>query len=147
MTREAEDAQNIGLLLFYPYRALEDRVRDRLAEHGYEVTTAQGRVFARIGPDGTRLSDLAAQAQITRPTAGFIVDQLEKAGLVERVPDPTDGRARLVVITDRGRETIPLAAAEVAAIEAEWTAHLGERRMAELRRTLTRLREVTDPYR
>lgn len=144
---EREDDQNIGLLLFYPYRAMEDRVRARLAEHGYEVTTAQGRVFARIGPDGTRLSDLAAQAQITKPTAGFIVDQLERAGLVERVPDPTDGRARLVVITDKGRETIPVAAAEVAAIEAEWTAHVGERRMAELRRTLFRLREITDPYR
>ena len=144
---EREDDQNIGLLLFYPYRAMEDRVRARLAERGYVVTTAQGRVFARIGPDGTRLSDLAAQAQITKPTAGFIVDQLERAGLVERVPDPTDGRARLVVITARGRETIPLAAAEVAAIEAEWTAHLGERRMAELRRTLVRLREITDPYR
>ena len=147
MTHDPEDDQNIGLLLFYPYRALEDRVRDRLAESGYEVTSAQGRVFARIGPHGTRLSDLAAQAQITKPTAGFIVDQLEKAGLVERVPDPTDGRARLVVITDRGRETIPLAAAEIDAIEAEWTAHLGARRMAELRRTLTLLRQITDPYR
>lgn len=139
--------QNIGLLLFYPYRAMEDRVRARLAESGYDVTPAQGRVFARIGPEGTRLSDLAAQAQVTRPTAGFIVDQLERAGLVARVPDPTDGRARLVVITEKGRETIPIAAAEVAAIEAEWTAHAGEERMAQLRETLAMLREMTDPYR
>lgn len=146
MARETHDDQNIGLLLFYPYRHLEDRVRRRLAELGYDVTPAQGRVFARIGPHGTRLSDLAAQAQITKPTAGFIVDQLEKAGLVERVPDTTDKRARLVVITSKGRETLPLAAEEVAAVEAEWTAHVGERRMVELRRTLTRLREITDPY-
>jgi DNA-binding MarR family transcriptional regulator len=140
------DEQNTGLLLFYPYRALEQRVRDRLAEAGYEVTTAQGRIFQRIGPDGTRLSDLAAQAQVTKPTAAFLVDQLEKAGLVERVPDPTDGRARLVRITARGRKTLPIAAAEVAAVEAEWTAHVGERRMAELRETLGRLREITDPW-
>ena len=71
--------QNTGLLLFYPYRAMEDRVLARVREAGYEVTAAQGRVFARIGPAGTRLSDLAAQAQVTKATAGFIVDQLDWA--------------------------------------------------------------------
>lgn len=143
----ADDDQNVGLLLFYPYRAMEERVHARLAEAGYAFTPAQARLFARIGPRGTRLTDLAAQARVTKPTAGFLVDQLEAAGYVERVPDPTDGRARLVVIAGKGRDALPLAAAVVAEVEAEWTAHVGERRMTELRRTLTRLREITDPYR
>ncbi len=138
--------QNIGLLLFYPYRAMEARVLARAREAGYDVTAAQGRIFARVGPSGTRLSDLAAQAQVTKATAGFIVDQLERSGLVTRVTDPDDGRARLVTITDKGEHAVQLAAEEVAAVEREWAAHLGARRMQQLRQTLTQLREITDPW-
>ena len=142
----SDDDQNTGLLLFYPYRAMEARVLARVRAAGYEVTPAQGRIFARIGPSGTRLSDLAAQAQVTKATAGFIVDQLERSGLVTRVPDPADGRARLVTITDKGHNAVRLAAEEVAAVEEEWTAHLGVRRMRQLRQALTQLREITDPW-
>jgi DNA-binding MarR family transcriptional regulator len=137
---------NLGLLLFIPYRALETRVFARLAEAGFDITPAQARVFQRIGPDGTRLTELAEQAQVTKQTAGFLVDQLERAGYVRRVPDPTDARARLVQITEYGAQTIPIAAAEVAKIEAEWTAHLGTTQAAQLRRALNSLREITDPY-
>lgn len=138
--------QNTGLLLFYPYRAMESRVLVRVREAGYDVTAAQARIFARIGPSGTRLSDLAAQAQVTKATAGFLVDQLEHSGLVERVPDPDDGRARLVTVTDRGQVAVRVAAEEVTVVEAEWAAHLGARRMRELREALVRLREITDPW-
>lgn len=67
------------------------------------MTLAQGRVFARIGHGGTRLTDLAEMAEVTKQTAGFLVDRLADAGYVERVPDPSDARARLVRIADRGR--------------------------------------------
>lgn len=139
---------NIGLLLYIPYRSLENRVFAALADAGYgDVTPAQARIFQRIGPNGTRLTELAAAAQVTKQTAGFLVDQLERAGYVERTPDPADARARLVRITERGAATIPIGAAAISAIEAEWTAHLGQRRMGQLRAALTRLREITDPYR
>jgi DNA-binding MarR family transcriptional regulator len=142
----SDNDQNTGLLLFYPYRAMEARVLARVRGAGYDVTPAQARIFARIGPTGTRLSDLAAQAQVTKATAGFIVDQLERSGLVRRVPDPNDGRARLVTITDKGQDAVRLAAEEVTAVEEEWTAHLGARRMRQLRQTLTDLRRITDPW-
>jgi DNA-binding MarR family transcriptional regulator len=139
---------NTGLLLLIPYRAMEGRVFDGLAVAGFDdFTPAQARVFQRIAPGGSRLTDLAEQAGVTKQTAGFLVDQLERAGYVERVPDPSDGRARLVRIAERGARTIPVAARVVAEVEAEWAAHLGARRMDQLRRLLTDLREVTDPYR
>jgi DNA-binding MarR family transcriptional regulator len=138
---------NIGLLLYLPYRFLENRVFTALAQAGYgDVTPAQARIFQRIGPAGTRLTELAEAAQVTKQTAGFLVDQLENAGYVERTPDPTDARARLVRITTRGAATIPISQAAIAAIEQEWANHLGEQRMAQLREALTRLREITDPY-
>jgi DNA-binding MarR family transcriptional regulator len=141
------DDLNLGLLLFIPYRALEGRVFDALAAAGFDdFTPAQARIFQRIGPDGTRLTELAEQARVTKQTAGFLVDQLERSGYVRRVPDPTDARARLVQIAERGHRTMPVADAVVAEVEAEWTAHLGAVQAAQLRKALTSLREITDPY-
>jgi DNA-binding MarR family transcriptional regulator len=139
---------NIGVLLFLPYRAMEARVFEGLADAGYDdFTPAQARVFARIAPEGSRLTDLAAQAGITKQSAGFLVDQLERAGYVQRVPDPADGRARLVRIAERGAQSVEVSRRIVAQVEAEWTAHVGEARMLQLRRILTDLREITDPWR
>ncbi|GAA3776396.1 MarR family winged helix-turn-helix transcriptional regulator [Streptomyces chiangmaiensis] len=143
----AESELNTGLLLFIPYRALENRVFAALAEAGFDdFTPAQARVMQRIGPNGTRLTELAEQAQVTKQTAGFLVDQLERAGYVRRMPDPTDKRARLVCLAERALAAQPVAGAVVAEVEKEWEAHLGKRRMSQLRQALTLLREITDPY-
>ncbi|MGW0732035.1 MarR family winged helix-turn-helix transcriptional regulator [Streptomyces sp. NPDC002851] len=142
-----ESELSTGVLLFLPYRALEDRVFAALDEAGYDdITPAQARLLQRIGPDGTRLTELAEQAQVTKQTAGFLVDQLEKAGYVRREPDPTDGRARLVCGAAKMRAAKEVADAVVAEVEQEWEAHLGKRRMNQLREALTRLREITDPW-
>jgi DNA-binding MarR family transcriptional regulator len=144
----SNDELNLGLLCYVAYRATETRVFEALAAAGFDdITTAQGRVFARIGPDGSRVTQLAEQAQITKQTAGFLVDQLERAGYVGRVPDPADARARLVRIAPRGQAAVAVARAAEAQVEAEWTRHLGPRDAGQLRRALTRLREITDPYR
>ena len=138
---------NLGLLCFIAYRAMETRVMDAVLAAGFgDVTIAQARMFARIGPDGTRLTDLAEQGQVTKQTAGFLVNQLEGGGYVRREPDPGDARARLVRITPKGQAAVAAARAAEAAVEAEWTSHLGKNATAQLRRALTRLREITDPY-
>lgn len=142
------EAQNLGLLCYYPARAMEHRVFAALAEAGFaDLTVAQGRVAARIGPAGTRVTELAEQAGVTKQTAGYLVDQLERAGYVRRMPDPADARARLVRLADRGLAVREVAKATEAEVEAEWAAHLGPRATAQLRRALTRLRDVTDLYR
>jgi DNA-binding MarR family transcriptional regulator len=138
----------VGLLMFIASRDVETRVVAAMRRAGIDdITLAQARVAARIGPNGTRLTDLAEQAQVTKQTATAIVDRLEAAGYVERVRDPTDGRARLVRLTGKAAALLPVARAEEAQIEREWEAHLGPRRMRELREALVLLREITDPYR
>jgi DNA-binding MarR family transcriptional regulator len=139
---------NVGTLLFIPYRAMESEVMRALDAAGHGVLTlAQARVFQRIAPGGSRLTDLADQAQVTKQTAGVLVDQLQGAGYVRRVPDPSDGRARLVIFTPLGEEACAVANGTVAEVEARWAAHLGASRMTALREALGELREITDPYR
>jgi DNA-binding MarR family transcriptional regulator len=139
---------NTGLLLFLPYRAMETRVFEELAAAGFDdFTPSQARVFQRIAPTGSRLSDLARQAGITKQSAAFLIDQLERSGYVHRAPDPDDNRARLVQISERGARSVQAASAAVARVESEWETHLGTRRMTQLRRILIDLREITDPWR
>lgn len=138
---------NLGLLLFIPYRAMEREVLEELVEAGYDdITLAQVRVFQRIGRDGSRLTELAEASQVTKQTVGFLVDQLERAGYVERTPDPRDGRARLVRVAPRGAAAVRSSVDVVARVEARWAAHLGEARITQLREALVALREITDPY-
>lgn len=137
---------NLGLLLFIPYRAMENAVMEAAAERGYPITLAQARVFQRINPEGSRLGELAQAAQLSKQAVTHLVEQLVRAGYVERTADPTDARARLVTITDRGMEMVRLGAATVERIEATWEAHLGAPATRQLRRTLSKLREITDPW-
>jgi len=144
---EAGGELNLGLLCFIAYRAMEAQVLEALAAAGFgDLTAAQGRVFARVAPNGTRITELAEQAKITKQTAGFLVDQLERAGYVNRVPDPADARARLVQIAERGQAAVAVARAAEARVEGQWSSHLGRQATGQLRRALTSLREITDPY-
>lgn len=138
---------NLGVLMFVAYRSLEQRAYDAVVAAGAtDLTAAQARLLARLAPDGSRLTDLAAQSRVTKQTAGHLVDELERAGYVERVPDPADGRARLVRATPRAEAFLPAAEAAVAAVMEEWRAHLGDERMTQLHESLSRLREITDPW-
>ena len=140
--------QELGILLFVANRALEQRAFDAVVAAGItDITLAQARVAARIGPDGSRVSDLAEQARVTKQSAAFLVEQLETAGYVERVPDPTDGRARLVRLTTRARRVAQAADAEVQRVLTEWADHVGEERLRQMHETLRDLREITDPWR
>ena len=133
--------------MFVAVRHVEQRVIDHLRAGGFDdLTLAQARLAARLDEAGMRLTELAAAAQVTKQTAGFLVDQLERAGYVERRPDPTDARARLVVIAPRGRRAQQRAREVEEEVEAEWEAHLGADRMAGLRQSLLDLREITDPW-
>lgn len=134
------------LLLFLAYRAGEDRIYDALATAGFgDITRAQGRLLAGIDPGGTRLVVLAERARVAKQTALTLVHGLEAAGYVERAPDASDGRARLVRLTRRGEAVVPVARAEEQRIEADWARHLGARRARELRGALVALRPLTDP--
>jgi DNA-binding MarR family transcriptional regulator len=96
-------------------------------------------VFQWLDDEGTRVSVLADRAQMTKQSMGELVTHLESHGYVERVPDPTDRRAKLVRATARGRDTYPVARAAIAEVEATWARRLGAARMRQLRELLEEL--------
>ena len=76
----------------------------------------------------------------------MLVDQLEAAGYLQRRPDPTDGRARLVTLGARGLAALPCAREAQERVEQEWRYRLGARGYERLETALRSLREVTDPW-
>ena len=100
-----------------------------------------GNVFGFLDDEGTRVSELARRAQITKQSMADLVAHLERHGYVERIADPRDRRAKLVRPTARGREVYAIARKAIAEIDAEWTARLGAQKMRQLRGLLAELNE------
>ena len=133
---------NLGLLLREPVRIGNARIAARLAERGHpDVRPPHGNVFQFLDEGGTRVSVLAERAAISKQSMAELVAHLEGHGYVERVPDPSDRRAKLVRSTPRGSEVYEIAREVVVEMEVEWTRRVGARRMRELRATLERLNE------
>lgn len=136
-----------GVLMFICGRHIETRVMTAIADAGFgDITLAQARIAARIPPEGTRLTELAEAAQVTKQTAGFLVDQLERAGYVERVRDPADARAKLVRFAPKGEAVVACARQVEQQVEEEWRRHLGPDTYRAMQSALNSLRELTDPF-
>jgi DNA-binding MarR family transcriptional regulator len=132
--------ENLAILLREPFRAGTEVLHRRFAERGHpEIRPPHGDVMQFLDDDGTRVSVLAERAQITKQSMAELVVHLERLGYVERVPDPSDRRAKLVRATQRGKQLYEIAREVVAEIEAEWTRRLGKAKMRQLRRLLEEL--------
>jgi DNA-binding MarR family transcriptional regulator len=130
----------IGALLNLPSFALAARVNAALDRRGFaDVTLSHTTVMKVLGPEGNRITELANRAVITKQSMGYLVEQLEAAGYVERAPDPSDGRATIIGRTPKGWAYNKAAAEEVAAVQREWTRLLGEAKMQQLRHLLSEL--------
>lgn len=136
---------NVGIFLRDSYQEVVRRVSEGLVDAGFDdLRPAHTAVFQHIEAGGSRLTALAERAQITKQSMGYLVDYLEERGYLERRPDPTDRRAALVCLTERGWAQIRAALAIIATVEQEWTNELGEERMEQLRELLSELRQIID---
>ena len=136
-----ERPTNLVLQLRETFVALNDLVLVRLAERGHEhVRPAHGAVFQFLDDTGTTVSVLAERAQMTKQAMAELVGHLETHGYLQRVPDPTDRRAKLVLATDRGREVFAIAQGLVPEVEARVESIIGADRMAALSSDLDAIR-------
>jgi DNA-binding MarR family transcriptional regulator len=138
-----DERPNIGILMRGLHQEVVRRVSSGLADVGFgDIRPAHTVVFQHIEADGSRLTDLAERAQITKQSMGYLVDYLEQRGYLERRSDPSDRRVTLICLTDRGWQEIRAALSIIAAIEDDWTRRIGDRRMQELREMLTELADA-----
>jgi DNA-binding MarR family transcriptional regulator len=121
--------------------AAVDKLRDRIAEAGHpNIREGHGCVFGFIDIDkGSRLTDLAAGAGFTKQAVGEAVTELERLGYLTRVPDPLDGRAKIIKLTDRGLDVVIKGRRIFAEIEREWAEQIGPELMASFREAATRI--------
>lgn len=135
-----EDRRMIGALLRIPREAALRQVVAGLAAADFDdVRPAHFAVFQHIPPEGIRLTALADAALMTKQSMGYLVDDLEALGYVERVPDPTDRRAKVVRLTARGRAVEETVRQVIRQIEADWAARLGQEEYLHLTRLLRAL--------
>lgn len=135
-----EDRRMIGALLRIPREWTTAQVLRALASAGYaDVRAAHFTVFAHLAEGGVRLTALASSALLTKQTMGYLVDDLEGMGYVERVPDAHDRRAKLVRLTERGRAVERVVRDEIAHMETRWTDRMAPGEFAELVRLLRKL--------
>ena len=124
-------------LLSEAFENFSDELFRRLAAAGFgDIRPGHGCVFGSIDPEGSRLTDLAERAHMTKQSVGEAVTDLERRGYVERVPDPTDGRVKIIRLTDRGREAQRIGLELIDDIERDWAERYGEAEIAALRETL-----------
>lgn len=118
-------------------RMLYDAIFGALDAAGFEdVRRAHGAVFEAIDPRGSRVTEMAERVRMTKQAMGQLVDDLEAGGYVERKADPSDGRAKLVVLTQTGERVARTAIGATNKVERQWERQLGNRRAREFRRAL-----------
>ena len=130
----AGHAPRVVALLRGPYLAALAQIHAQLQATFPDLRPAHFIVFQLIEhpPAGSRLTELAQPAQMTKPAMLELVDALERGGYVERHPDPVDRRAKLIRLTSRGVEAYACGLQAVDQIEAAWTQSLGDERFAQL---------------
>ena len=145
-TRPPSGTDNFGNLLRDPTLAGQQVIAGELARRGFaDLRPALLAVAQHVGPDGTRVTELAARAWLSKATVVHAVDELERLGYVTREPDPTDRRAKLVRPTPRAHEAERVGREVIADMRDAWAGLIGEEEMASLEDGLQRLREALWP--
>ena len=134
------EGDNLATLLERVDQVMVDKLHADLLAAGYgEIKPSHGVVFENIGFEGSRLTQMAERAGISKQLMQYLVDPLEQAGYLERIEDPTDGRAKILRITELGWEAVRVAEKSLRDTEIEFAKLVGADRIATLRTELEQL--------
>lgn len=148
--REALETQkraSVAQLLFKCARLVNERALRRVRERrGLEIRAAHTALFPHIDVTrGSRLTDLAQALGISKQAVGQLVDELSEMGMLERRPDPDDGRAKRVCYTSLGRQGLFDGLAILREEEQAMEQALGAERFAQLHEALIALEAMLEP--
>jgi DNA-binding MarR family transcriptional regulator len=130
----------IGLLLRLLYQHYAQDIDAALREADFgDLRPAHANVFPFLREEGISVSELAGLARVRKQTMAEAVEQLERMGYVERRPNPSDRRSRLVFPTERGTSVKPVTHATAARVEERWAQLTSPEELETLRASLLRL--------
>jgi DNA-binding MarR family transcriptional regulator len=135
---EAAKSESTLQLLFKAARLLDERALERASQRTGRprLRRSHTSLLPHIDLDGTRITDLAERLGVTKQAASQLVDDLEQIGVLARVADPDDARARRVVFTKLGREGLLEGLALLRELEQELVREVGKEPMLQLRAAL-----------
>jgi DNA-binding MarR family transcriptional regulator len=135
---------DVGFLLAKATQRWNELLADRFAAAGFaDVRPSYGSALLPLfEEDGLRMGELARRARLSKQTMTELVRKLEREGLVERRPDPSDGRASLIFLTARSREFEPVATRILGELDRLVRRRLDDARVEELKATLRALFDV-----
>ena len=130
----------IGALLRVPSQVIHRRLITDLNKAGFDdLRLPHIAVLSYPGPDGSRPSELAERAGMSKQAMNQLLQSLEQLGYIRRSEDEADGRARVVRLTDRGCAAWDEIHAILGEIEMEWRDALGAKEFEQLKRLLSRV--------
>ena len=136
----------VGQLLVRLTRQFRQELAAPRERRGYgDVREPHLQIFGNIRTGSVRLTELASRAQLSLAATSELVNDLEHLGYLYRSPDPQDGRAKLIELTDRGRRLLAAAGDQVAVIEARWSELVGQSDFEQMCATMQRLLDALDP--
>lgn len=131
-------------LLFRAARLVNERAIARVQAAGGTLRAAHTQLFPHISVEGVRLTELADKLGVTKQAIGPLVDDLEREGVVERVDDPDDRRAKRIRWTRKGQRALLHGLGVLATLEHELAREVGKARLADLADTCERLIAALD---
>lgn len=147
MSREAPPAKDVPLIALVEKaaRALRSDLLAQAHRAGYlEVQPAHNAVFATLPSGGARAADMAARAGVTRQSMGESVREMVGLGLLETVPDPRDGRAKIVRFTEYGRTVAGVGLTHLREQDSRFREAFGDEDYDTARRVLAGIRELLE---
>jgi DNA-binding MarR family transcriptional regulator len=126
-------------LLFRAARLVNETAIARINDAGGHIRTAHTQLFPHISREGIRLTELADRIGVTKQAIGPLVDDLEREGVVERIDDPDDRRAKRIRWTRKGERALLHGLSVLGQLERELARDVGKARLDALADTCKRL--------
>ncbi len=129
-------AGNLGQILLRAARLYNENGVALFQKMEPRFTMAHTTLMPHLDLTGTRPSELARRMGTSKQAVGQLVADLERLGVLSKIPDPKDGRARLVVFTPEGQDLLVRGLSVLKEVELGVTQAVGADKIERLKRDL-----------
>ena len=144
---EARKRESVAQLLFKCARLVNERALAKVNElpHPIRLRTSHTNLFPHLDFEGVRITELARRLDISKQAVSQTIAELELMDVVETIPDPSDGRARLARFTEKGKLGIMQGLGVLRELEVEMERTIGKAKFAALHEALLALELMLEP--